>query len=103
MGNLETSGEPLIVQPTTGRKDTHSRFKSGACPTLGEMDVNEGLSTLELLVLRAIPHSKNIEDLSKLAKVSPAALGQTVAKLQMEGYIAYNGGLTEKGKDAIGK
>ncbi|MDA4124940.1 MAG: MarR family transcriptional regulator [Thaumarchaeota archaeon] len=66
------------------------------------MDVHEGLSALELLVLRAIPRARNIEDLAKLTKVPPATLGRTLAKLQIEGYIGGSGGLTEKGKDATG-
>jgi DNA-binding MarR family transcriptional regulator len=64
------------------------------------MDAHEGLSALELLVLRSIPRAKNIEDLAKLTKVSPATLGRTIARLQIEGYIGDSGGQTEKGKDA---
>jgi len=65
------------------------------------MVVYQGLTALELQVLRAIPHAKSAEDLARVAKVPPATLGRTVARLQLEGYIADDGGLTEKGREVI--
>jgi DNA-binding MarR family transcriptional regulator len=65
------------------------------------MDGPEALSSLDRLVLKAIPKARKIEDLAKVANVPPSILGRTVAKLQLEGYIAGNGSLTQKGRDAI--
>jgi DNA-binding MarR family transcriptional regulator len=79
------------------------QFKWGVCPTPSKMDAHEGLSELELLVLRAIPHAGKIEDLTELTKQPPATVGRTIAKLQIGGYIGDNGDLTEKGKEAAGK
>ncbi|HEV2137387.1 MAG TPA: hypothetical protein VGR53_00935 [Nitrososphaerales archaeon] len=42
-----------------------------------------------------------MEELSKLVKVRPANLGMQIAKLQLSGYIADDGELTQKGRDAI--
>jgi DNA-binding MarR family transcriptional regulator len=67
------------------------------------MGVYEGLSELELQVLHAVPHAKSMEDLAKLVKASPATLGRTVARLQLEGYVADNGALTEKGREVTRK
>jgi DNA-binding MarR family transcriptional regulator len=65
------------------------------------MGGKEGLSALELLILRSIPQAANVEDLAKLVKVRPANLGMEIAKLQLRGYIADNGTLTQKGTEAI--
>jgi hypothetical protein len=61
----------------------------------------EGLTALEMLVLRSIPGVKKIEDLAEVAKIPPTALGREIAKLQIRGYIADDGSLTEKGTAAI--
>jgi len=65
------------------------------------MSGREGLSSLELLILRSIPQGNNVEGVAKLVKVRPANLGMEIAKLQLKGYIADNGALTQKGLDAI--
>jgi hypothetical protein len=62
---------------------------------------NEGLSELELLVLRSIPHVKGIARLAKTAGVPPATLGKEIAKLQIGGYIGEDGAITEKGLKAV--
>jgi len=70
------------------------------------MGENEGLSSLDLLILRSMPGASRIEDLAKVAKVAkvPAVtLGKEVATLQVRGYISDKGALTEKGLKAIGK
>jgi DNA-binding MarR family transcriptional regulator len=68
---------------------------------MSEMVGNEGLSELELLILRSIPHLKDIERLAKTAGVSPATLGREIAKLQISGYIGEDGTITERGLKAI--
>jgi hypothetical protein len=65
------------------------------------MPGDEGLSELELRILRALPHVKSIEKLDKVTKVPPATLGREVAKLQLGGYVGDDGRITEKGLKAI--
>ena len=65
------------------------------------MPGDENLSELELQILRALPHVKNIEKLDRVTKVPPATLGREVAKLQLAGYIGDDGRITEKGLNAI--
>jgi len=65
------------------------------------MNGKEGLSALELLILRSIPRANGIEDLARVAKVPAVALGKEVATLQVRGYISGDGTLTEKGLEAI--
>ena len=65
------------------------------------MGASEGLSELEMLVLRALHHSRSLEELAKAAKAPPATIGKTIAKLQLGGYIGESGRLTEKGTKAI--
>ncbi len=67
------------------------------------MDGREGLTALELLILRSIPLATNVEELSKLVKVRPANLGMEIAKLQLRGYISDDGVLTQKGMEAVAK
>jgi len=62
-----------------------------------------GLTALELLILRSIPHAANVEELSKLVKVRPANLGMEIAKLQLRGYISDDGVLTQKGTEAVAR
>lgn len=66
-----------------------------------EQNSGKGLSELELLILRSIPKAKGIGDIAKVAGVPPGALGKEVAILQMKGYIAEDGRLTEKGLEAV--
>jgi hypothetical protein len=61
----------------------------------------ESLSDMELLILRSIPKAKDVMGLSKLTKVAPSTLGIEIAKLQMRGYIADDGTLSEKGTEAV--
>ncbi|MGP8056026.1 MAG: hypothetical protein ACLP9K_00250 [Nitrososphaerales archaeon] len=61
---------------------------------------SEGLSKLELLILRSIPNAGSVEDIARVAKVSPATLGKEIALLQLKGYVATDGRLTEKGVEA---
>ncbi len=65
------------------------------------MEGREGLSALELLILRSIAQAANVEELAKLVKVRPASLGMEIAKLQLKGFIADDGVLTLKGREAI--
>jgi DNA-binding MarR family transcriptional regulator len=65
------------------------------------MDEIEGLTALEMLILRSIPRVKKVEDLAEVAKLPPTTLGREIAKLQIRGYIADDGSLTEKGTAAI--
>ncbi len=67
------------------------------------MNDKEGLSALELLILRSIPGAKGIEDLARVTKVPAVTLGREIATLQVRGYISDDGTLTEKGLKAIGK
>jgi DNA-binding MarR family transcriptional regulator len=66
---------------------------------MNEMGVE--LSPLEILILRSILVANKVEDVAKLVKVQPAKLGMHIAKLQLSGYIADDGSLTQKGKEAI--
>lgn len=66
------------------------------------MSGKEGLTALELLILRSIRLATDVEELSKLVKVRPANLGMEIAKLQLKGYISDNGVLTQKGTEAVG-
>ena len=59
------------------------------------------LSDRELLVLGAIPKATDIGALGRLTKLPPAALGEEIATLQIKGYIAVDGTLTQKGLDAV--
>jgi DNA-binding MarR family transcriptional regulator len=65
------------------------------------MGETEGLTALETLILRSVPRVKKIEDLAEVVRVPPTTLGREIAKLQIRGYIADDGSLTEKGKEAI--
>jgi DNA-binding MarR family transcriptional regulator len=65
------------------------------------MSGKEGLTALELLILRSIPRAADVEELSTLVKVRPASLGMEIAKLQLRGYISDDGALTQKGKEAV--
>lgn len=65
-----------------------------------ERKPSEGLSNLELLILRSIPSAGSAEDIAKVAKVPPATLGKEIALLQLKGYVAADGRLTEKGVEA---
>ena len=62
---------------------------------------NEGLSQLELQILRALPHAGSTEKLDKVTKVPPATLGRELARLQLGGYIGDDGRLTRKGLNAV--
>ena len=64
------------------------------------MPGNEGLSELDVVILRKLPKVDRIEDLAKEAGQSPATVGEEIAKLQLGGYIADDGSLTAKGEDA---
>jgi hypothetical protein len=61
---------------------------------------SEGLSKLELLILRSIPNAGSAEDIARVAKVPPATLGKEIALLQIKGYVGADGQLTEKGVEA---
>ncbi|HXW95623.1 MAG TPA: hypothetical protein VEJ19_07950 [Nitrososphaerales archaeon] len=65
------------------------------------MASGEYLSQLELQILRALPSVGSVEKLDKVTKVPPATLGREIAKLQLGGYIGYDGRLTEKGLNAV--
>jgi len=49
------------------------------------------------MILRRISQGESIEEIVKVAKVSPMALGKVIATLQLDGYISADGRLTEKG------
>ena len=61
----------------------------------------ERLTNMELLILRSIPKAKDVKGLSKLTKVAPSTLGIEIAKLQLRGYIADDGTISEKGAEAV--
>ena len=65
-----------------------------------ERESGERLSKLELLILRSIPNAGSVEDIARVAKLSPATLGKEIALLQLKGYVAADGRLTEKGVEA---
>ena len=62
---------------------------------------DEGLSLLDVQILRVLPNIKTVEELDKIMKVPPATLGREIARLQLGGYIGEDGKITEKGLDAI--
>jgi hypothetical protein len=65
-----------------------------------ERKPSEVLSKLELLILRSIPNAGSAKDITRVAKVPPATLGREIALLQLKGYLAADGRLTEKGVEA---
>ena len=65
------------------------------------MTDDEGLSQLDLQILRALPRINSIEKLDRVTKIPPAALGREIAKLQLGGYVGDDGRITEKGLNAI--
>jgi DNA-binding IclR family transcriptional regulator len=65
-----------------------------------EPELGERLSELEFLVLRSIPNATSVEEIARIAKVPPATLGREIALLQLKGYVAADGQLTEKGVEA---
>jgi hypothetical protein len=67
------------------------------------MEEAEHLSKRELIILNSIPSATDVEELAKLTKVAPATLGMDIARLQIRGFIAEDGSLTEKGLQAIRK
>ena len=62
---------------------------------------SSGLSQKDIEILRALLHTKNIEELAKSVKMPPAALGVVIAKLQIRGYLGEDGRITEKGLNAV--
>jgi hypothetical protein len=68
---------------------------------MSKRSIDEGPTSLELLVLRSMAKAMDLEKLAGLTKLSPAALGKEIAVLQVNGYIAVDGTLTEKGMKAI--
>jgi hypothetical protein len=61
----------------------------------------EGLSELEVSVLRLIKEKKSLDDIAKLSGARAATLGRTIARLQIEGCLAEDGSLTAKGIQAL--
>jgi len=66
-----------------------------------KMASGEGLSTLEVQILNAIRRTKSIDELAKIVKVPPVALGREIARLQIDGYLGPDGKITEKGLQAV--
>ena len=64
------------------------------------MPGSDGLTELDVVILRMLPKVGRIEDLAKEAGQSPATVGEEIAKLQLGGYIADDGSLTAKGEEA---
>jgi hypothetical protein len=58
------------------------------------------MTTEELAILRALADGKSIEQVSRITKLKPEVVGRAVAKLQVEGMIADDGTVTEKGARA---
>jgi hypothetical protein len=61
----------------------------------------EGLSELEVFVLRSIKDGRSLEDIAKRARIPAAVLGEKVATLQIKGYLADDGALTAKAVQAL--
>ena len=64
---------------------------------------NEGLTDPQLRILHSLSIVHDIEKLAKETKIPLATLGIEVARLQLNGYVADDGSLTVKGKEAIGQ
>jgi len=64
------------------------------------MSEGGGLSELDMLILRRLLRTGGIEELAMEAKVPATTLGKEIARLQLGGYIANDGSLTEKGAEA---
>jgi Mn-dependent DtxR family transcriptional regulator len=56
---------------------------------------------LDLAILKLLHDDKSLEEISRLLKVEPLTLGQTIARLQVEGYLTPEGSLSEKGLQAL--
>ncbi len=55
------------------------------------------LNELEMKILRAIPHVRDITEVAKAVHSSPAIVGREIARLQLGGYLGAEGELKEKG------
>ena len=58
------------------------------------------ISDLDKLILQGVSNGQSAEEISKAAKVPSATLGKEIALLQIKGYIANDGRLTDKGQRA---
>jgi len=61
----------------------------------------EDLNELEVLVLKSIKDGRSLEDIAKHARIPAAILGEKVATLQIKGYLADDGALTDKAFQAL--
>ena len=62
---------------------------------------DQGPTKIGLVILRNILTGKGLEEISKLSDVTPVALGREIAMLQLKGYIGEDGGITQKGREAL--
>lgn len=63
--------------------------------------VDEGLTELQLRLLRLVSERGSIERLSEETGSPAATVGMEIAKLQLRGYISDEGALTVKGSKAV--
>lgn len=63
----------------------------------------ERLNTLETDVLKSIREKRDLADTARRCGVPAAALGKTIADLQLGGYLAEDGSISAKGLLAIGE
>ncbi len=85
--------------PLVANEPMALRFNN-AVPSRRLLSRSDELSDADLAILRRIPRVKRVEDLAKALDMSPATLGREIARLQIAGYLAHDGTLTEKGLDA---
>jgi hypothetical protein len=64
---------------------------------MSEKETKEAISEQGLTVLRQLGEKKSLEEMSKHTRLGPQALGQTIARLQADGFIGPEGDLTNKG------
>jgi DNA-binding IclR family transcriptional regulator len=61
----------------------------------------EGLSELEVSALRLIKDGRSLDEIAKIAGAPAATLGRTIARLQINGFLAEDGSVTAKGIQAL--
>ena len=55
------------------------------------------------MVLKSLREGKSLQEIAKITKASPQKIGETIAKLQLQGLVSPDGSLTVGGAEASEK